>query len=136
MNKLLILGSNGLIGRNALAYFSRLGAFEILSVNKEQLDLRNQSLVNEYFREMKPDIVLNSAANVGGLKYNIQNPNELLLENLMISTNILSASLFNGVSKLINFGSSCMYPTNTKQPMIPMALQLGKVEKTSEYYAM
>jgi GDP-L-fucose synthase len=92
--------------------------------------------VNEFFSQIKPDIVLHAAANVGGIKYNIQNPNGLLLDNLIISTNILNASLLTGVRKFINFGSSCMYPLDISQPMLPKDLQIGRVTKSSEHYAL
>jgi|694.fasta_scaffold17181_8 GDP-L-fucose synthase len=136
MRKLLILGSNGLVGKNANQYFGNSNEYKIYTINKGQLDLRNQNLVNELFSEIKPDIVLNAAAKVGGIQYNMKKPTELLLENLIISTNVLNSSLINGVSKFINFGSSCMYPTDIEYPMAPKFLQSGRVEQSSEYYAM
>jgi GDP-L-fucose synthase len=135
MTKLLILGSNGLLGQNAVSYFSRNKNIELFSSNRSELDLRNQTLVNTYFEKVKPDVVILSAANVGGIKLNIEKPSDLLLDNLEISTNVIRASSSNNVSKFINFGSSCMYPNNSIQPMDTKLLLTGPTEKTSEAYA-
>jgi GDP-L-fucose synthase len=135
MTKLLILGSNGLLGKNAVSYFSGNNDLELFTSNRSQLDLRNQTLVNQYFKKIKPDIVLLSAANVGGIGLNLEKPSDLLLDNLEISTNVIRASFANNVSKLINFGSSCMYPVNSIQPMDTDLLLTGPTEKTSEAYA-
>jgi GDP-L-fucose synthase len=135
MTKLLILGSNGLLGQNAVSYFSKNSNWEVFGSNRQELDLRDQDLVNEYFKKVKPDIVLLSAANVGGIKLNMENPSELLLDNLENATNVIRASYVNNVSKLINFGSSCMYPVDSIQPMDTALLLSGPTEKTSEAYA-
>jgi GDP-L-fucose synthase len=135
MTKLLILGSSGLLGQNAVTYFSRNKNIELFSSNRAELDLRNQTLVNKYFAKIKPDIVFLSAANVGGIKLNMEKPSDLLLDNLEIATNVIRASFANNVSKLINFGSSCMYPVNSIQPMDTKLLLTGPTEKTSEAYA-
>jgi GDP-L-fucose synthase len=135
MTKLLILGSDGLLGRNAFSYFSNTGKFEVIGSTRNELDLRNQILVEKYFKEIKPDIVLLSAANVGGIKLNMENPTELLIDNIQIATNVIRTSYSNKVARLINFGSSCMYPVDSKQPMNTNFLLTGPPEITSESYA-
>jgi GDP-L-fucose synthase len=135
MTRLLILGSDGLVGQNAISFFSKNKKFDVLGSSKSEVDLRNQVLVNKYFEKVKPDIVLLSAANVGGIKLNMENPTQLLIDNIQIATNVIQASHSNNVSKLINFGSSCMYPVDSNQPMSTDVLLTGPTEKTSESYA-
>lgn len=133
--KLLILGKQGLVGSNSECYFSRSPEFEIIALSRKDLDLRNQKSVTELFSEVNPKIVLMAAANVGGIKYNIENPTTQLLDNLQISTNVIQASLNSGVEKLINFGSNCMYPTGINHPMDENQLQTGPTESTNRSYA-
>ena len=135
MTRLLILGSDGLVGQNAISFFSENKKFDVVGSTRREVDLRNQFLVNKYFEEVKPEIVLLSAANVGGIRLNMENPTALLIDNLQITTNVIQASHSNNVSKLINFGSSCMYPVDSNQPMSTDLLLTGPTEKTSESYA-
>jgi GDP-L-fucose synthase len=135
MTRLLVLGSNGLLGHNATAHFSKNKKYEVFSTNRNDLDLRIQTSVNEYFKTIKPEIVLLSAANVGGIKLNMEMPSDLLTDNIQIATNVINAANSNNVAKLINFGSSCMYPVNSVQPMNTNLLLTGPTEKTSESYA-
>ena len=135
MTRLLILGSDGLVGQNAISFFSKNKNFDVVGSSRSEVDLRNQVLVNKYFKKVKPDIVLLSAANVGGIRLNIENPAELLIDNIQIATNVIQASHLNNVSKLLNFGSSCMYPVDSNQPMNTDLLLTGPTEKTSESYA-
>lgn len=136
MTRLLILGSDGLVGQNAISFFSKNKKFDVVGSTRREVDLRNQALVNKYFDEVKPEIVLLSAANVGGIRLNMENPTALLIDNIQITSNVIQASHSNNVSKLINFGSSCMYPVDSNQPLCTDLLLTGPTEKTSESYAM
>jgi GDP-L-fucose synthase len=133
--KILILGKRGLVGSNATNYFSRSSQYEVTALERKDLDLRNQKLVTEYFSLSRPQIVLLTAANVGGIKYNIENPSTQLIDNLQISTNVIQASLDYGVEKLINFGSNCMYPSGINYPMDENLLQTGPTESTNRSYS-
>ena len=133
--KMLILGSSGLIGSNALKFFQHNQEFEILSSTREDLDLRDGKAVGNYFKSIKPEIVVFAAANVGGIGLNLLKPSEMLLDNIQIATNVFRASLDSGVSKLINFGSSCMYPVDCAQPMETKFLGSGPTELSSQFYS-
>jgi GDP-L-fucose synthase len=133
--KLLILGAKGLIGTNSLNYFQKQQKYDVFSPSHKELDLLNQDLVNKYFKRVRPDLVIMSAARVGGIGFNQTYPSQLILDNLQISTNTYRAALEYGVSKLINFGSSCMYPVNSNQPMKVSSLEMGLTERTSQFYA-
>ncbi len=132
---MLILGSSGLVGSNALKFFQHNQEFEVFSSSREDLDLQDGKAVENYFKSIKPEIVIFAAANVGGIGLNLLKPSEMLLDNLQIASNVFKASLDVGVTKLINFGSSCMYPIDCAQPMQTEILGSGSTEPTSQFYS-
>ena len=101
-----------------------------------ELDLTNQSAVNEFFATEKPDQVYLAAAKVGGIHANNTYPAEFIYQNLMIEANIIDAAYRNGVEKLLFLGSSCIYPKLAEQPMREDALLTGTLEPTNEPYAI
>ncbi len=101
-----------------------------------QLDLTNQSAVNEFFDIARPDEVYLAAAKVGGIHANNTYPAEFIYENLMMEANVINASWKNGVQKLLFLGSSCIYPKLVNQPMSENALLTGTLEPTNEPYAI
>ncbi|CAG0908725.1 unnamed protein product, partial [Cyprideis torosa] len=101
-----------------------------------ELDLRDQSKVNEFFENEKPDYVFLAAAKVGGIHANNTYRGEFLYDNLMIQTNIIHAAYTNGVEKLLFLGSSCIYPKFADQPLNESALLTGELEPTNEPYAI
>ena len=132
---MLILGKQGLVGSNSIEYFRKNSEFEIIATSRKDLDLNNQKLVNDFFYKVKPEVVLFAAANVGGIKYNIENPSTQILDNLQMSINVIQASLHYEVEKLFNFGSNCMYPTGISNPMDVDLLLSGPTEPTNRSYA-
>ena len=105
----------------------------IYAINKQ---LTNQAEVNAFFEKEKPEYVILAAAKVGGIMANSQYPAEFIYQNLMIGTNIVHASYKNGVKKLLNLGSSCIYPRMAPQPMKESCLLTSELEKTNEAYAL
>ncbi len=101
-----------------------------------QLDLTNQSAVNEFFDIARPDEVYLAAAKVGGIHANNTYPAEFIYENLMMEANVINAAWKNGVQKLLFLGSSCIYPKLVNQPMSENALLTGTLEPTNEPYAI
>lgn len=101
-----------------------------------ELDLRNQSAVNEFFEHQKPEYVFLSAAKVGGIQANNIYRAQFLYENLMIESNIIHASYVCGVKKLLFLGSSCIYPKLAPQPLQEESLLTGLLEQTNEPYAI
>jgi len=101
-----------------------------------ELDLTNQTAVNAFFAEEKPDQVYLAAAKVGGIHANNTYPADFIYENLMVQANVIDAAFRNGVKKLLFLGSSCIYPRLAEQPMREDALLTGLLEPTNEPYAI
>lgn len=133
--KILILGANGLVGQNAMRLLSHKEVFEVIGLTKSDLDLKSPKSLDPFLRQIKPDILIFAAAVVGGIKFNKENPTKLLLDNLMISTNVINSALTFDIRKFINFGSSCMFPLNANQPFKVESLMHGLPELSSIPYA-
>ncbi len=109
---------------------------EVITRTREQLDLTNQSLVAEFMQSTKPDIVILAAARVGGIHANNSFPADFIYENLIIECNVIHQAFAAGVKRLLQLGSSCIYPRNSPQPMVESALLTGTLEATNEPYAI
>ena len=109
---------------------------KIIECKRKDLDLINQKDVNNWFRLNKPDIVINAAGKVGGILDNSKYQSDYIYINTMIGFNILNASIKYGVKKLINLGSACIYPRESKQPIREEYLLSSKLESTNEGYAV
>lgn len=108
----------------------------IIVKNRQELDLMNQSQVDDFFKTNKPEYVFLCAAKVGGIQANISHPATFLLDNLAIQNNVIQSSFNYGVKKMLFLGSSCVYPKECKQPMKEEYLMSGKLEPTNEGYAI
>jgi len=135
-DKILITGSEGMVGKNLINKLESLGYLNLILPSKKDLDLREREKVFGYFSKVKPKYVFHLAAKVGGIKANMDSPVEFLRDNLLLNTNILDASYSYKVKKLINLGSSCIYPKECSQPMREESLLSGKFEPTNEGYAL
>ena len=109
---------------------------EILTVGREALDLRDPAAVNHWFDEARPDAVFLAAARVGGIHDNDAHPAEYLYDNLAIANNVIEAARRAGVAKLMNLGSSCIYPRLAPQPIPESCLLTGPLEPTNQWYAI
>src|SRR5205814_5374055 len=112
------------------------GFKNLLTRDRAQLDLSDESAVAKFFAEARPDIVILAAANVGGIKANNDFPVEFLLENLRIQNNVIRSAYESGVRKLLFLGSSCIYPKFAPQPIPETAFLGGPLEPTNEAYAI
>ena len=110
--------------------------FNIIECKRKDLDFTNQKSVINWFKNNKPDIVINAAGKVGGIMDNKNNQPEYLYLNSMIGLNIINSSLKYNVKKLINLGSACIYPKITAQPIKEKYLLSSKLEETNEGYAI
>jgi len=136
--KLLIIGNEGMVGSAIFATLKNIKNvnLEILTLNKSQLDLRNQMNVQKFFQLNKVDEVILAAAKVGGIEANNTYPVKFLYDNLMIQNNVINSCHQSGVNKLLFLGSSCIYPRNSKQPISESEMLSGYLEKTNEPYAV
>ena len=135
-SKVFIAGHNGMLGSSILRRLKKKGYKKIITVNKKNLDLRNQNAVRKFFKARKPEVVIIAAAKVGGIKANIKYPANFISDNLQIQTNLISLSHDNNIKKLILFGSSCIYPKGIKKPIKESQIMTGVLEETNESYAI
>jgi GDP-L-fucose synthase len=133
--KILLTGGGGMVGRNILEH-PAIEDFQVLAPRSSELDLRDFSSVQQYLARQKPDLVIHAAGKVGGIQANMLEPVGFLLENMDMGRNIMLASYQAGVKKLINLGSSCMYPRNFSEPLTEGMILKGELEPTNEGYAL
>lgn len=135
-SKIYLSGHRGLVGSAIYRKLQEKGYTNIITRTHSELDLCNQQAVEEFFAQEKPEYVILAAAKVGGIMANSKYPAEFIYQNLMIGTNIVHASYKHGVKKLLNLGSSCIYPRLAPQPMKEDCLLTSELEKTNEAYAL
>ncbi len=116
--------------------FEAAGYGNLLTATREELDLREQAKVRDFFAAEKPGYVIVAAAKVGGIHANDTYPAEFIYENLMIAANVIHASWQAGVKRLLFLGSSCIYPKHAPQPMPEDCLLTSPLEPTNEAYAV
>ena len=136
IRKILILGSNGMVGSSLLRITKKRKSYKILSPNRKKLDLKKFYQIVRYLKKFKPDVIVNCAAMVGGVHSNNTKPAQFIYNNLVIQTNLIHAAYKGKIKKLIFLGSSCIYPRNSKQPIKEDYLLSGYLEKTNEPYAI
>ena len=110
--------------------------YEVLVRTRAELDLTDQAAVRAFFQKEKPDLVLDAAAKVGGIKANASQPVEFLLQNLQIQNHLMESAFANGCRKFLFLGSSCVYPKLAAQPIREDSLLTGPLEPTNEAYAI
>lgn len=135
-SKIYIAGHTGMVGNSVLQKFKDENYKNLLVKNRSELDLLNQTAVDNFFNIEKPEYVILCAAKVGGIKANMSFPTEFLYENIQIQNNIIMSALKYNVKKLLFLGSSCIYPRDCPQPMKEEYLLSGKLEPTNEGYAL
>ena len=134
--KIYVAGHRGLVGSAILRSLQKHGYENIITRTHQELDLRDQTLVNNFFEKEKPEYVFLAAAKVGGIWANSQAPADFCYDNLMISANVIHAAYEHQVKKLLFLGSSCIYPKMAPQPIKEECLLTGALEPTNEGYAL
>ena len=135
-DKIYIAGHNGMVGSAIIRKLKSDGYEHLIIQSSDELDLRNQNAVYQFFEKEKPDFVFLAAAKVGGILANNTFRAEFLYDNLMIEANIIHACYQQRVKKLLFLGSSCIYPKMAEQPMSENAFLSGFLEPTNEPYAI
>lgn len=133
--KIYIAGQEGMVG-SAIFRLLKKKNYKIIDCNRKKLDLTSQDSVDKWFKKNQPDIVINAAGKVGGILDNSRYQSDYLYINTMIGMNLVNASFKYKVKKLINLGSACIYPRNSKQPIKEEYLLNSPLEKTNEGYAL
>lgn len=135
-DKIYLAGHTGLVGSAIMRTLQNKGYTQIITSELEDLDLRNQAAVNDFFAKEKPDYIFLAAAKVGGIYANNTYPAEFIYDNIMIESNIIHAAYVNKAKKLLFLGSSCIYPKMAPQPIKEEYLLTGSLEPTNEAYAI
>ena len=134
--KIYIAGHRGMVGSAIVRELEHKGYTDLVYRTHQELDLSNQSAVQDFFAQEKPDQVYLAAARVGGIYANNTFPAEFIYDNVMVQSNVIHQAFMHGVKQLLFLGSSCIYPRMATQPMSEDALLTGKLEPTNEPYAI
>jgi len=134
--RIFVAGHRGMVGSAVERLLRARGFRHIITADRTKLDLRDQSMVHDFIRDHRPDCVILAAAKVGGIKANMAQPADFLLENLLIQNNVIQASCEFTVKRFVFLGSSCIYPKACPQPMKEAHLLTGPLEPTNEGYAL
>ena len=134
--KIYLAGHNGLVGSAIRRALVAEGYVNILTRSHAELDLTRQTDVESFFEQEKPEYVILAAARVGGIGANSRYPAQFIYENLAIALNVINTAYKTGVKKLLNLGSSCIYPRLAPQPMKEDYLLTGPLEPSNEAYAI
>ena len=134
--KIYIAGHHGMVGSAIYRALQNNGYKNLIGRSSQELDLRNQAEVKDFFAFEKPDVVIDAAARVGGILANNNFPYQFLMENMQIQNNLIEASHQNEVEKFIFLGSSCIYPKLASQPLKEDCLLTSSLEPTNEWYAI
>ncbi|GIR20153.1 GDP-L-fucose synthase [bacterium] len=134
--KILIFGSKGMVGSSLVKILGDEKIFQIFPSSRKDTDLFSLDETIRKIDSEKPDIIINAAAMVGGIYANNTKRVDFIINNLKINMNILEASISFPEIKIINLGSSCIYPLNAENPIEESSIMTGKLEPTNSPYAM
>tara|TARA_B100001057_G_scaffold475037_1_gene541375 strand:+ start:199 stop:1107 length:909 start_codon:yes stop_codon:yes gene_type:complete len=133
----LIFGSNGLVGSSIKKVFEKNESkFETISSTRKDADLLSLTETKNFITKIQPNLIINSAAKVGGIHANNTERSEFLIQNVKINLNILESLIDFPNIQLINLGSSCIYPLEAENPIKEEAIMTGSLEPTNSPYAM
>lgn len=135
-SRIFVAGHRGLVGSAVMNELERRGYAYIIAATSSELDLRNQAATLRFFEEHKPEFVFLCAAKVGGIVANNTYKADFIYDNMAIALNVIHSAYAVGVKKLLNLGSSCIYPKFAEQPISENSLLTGLLEPTNEPYAI
>ena len=134
--KIYIAGHKGMVGSAVWRALVSKGYSNLIGKTSKELDLTNQQAVSDFYKKEKPEVVIDSAAKVGGILANNNFPYQFLMENLQIQNNLIDGAFKAGIEKFIFLGSSCIYPKFAPQPLKEEYLLTDSLEPTNEWYAI
>ena len=134
--KIYIAGHRGMVGSAIWRTLELKGYHNLIGKSSAELDLKNQKAVSDFIAAEKPEVIIDSAAKVGGILANNDYPYQFIMENMQIQNNLIDAAHKNGTEKFIFLGSSCIYPKLAPQPLKEEYLLTDTLESTNEWYAI
>lgn len=132
----LLTGGSGMVGKNLLEYLKEKTSCEVISPTSFEMDLLNYTSVKENLLKYNPDVVIHCAGLVGGIQANIEKPFSFLSINMQMGLNLINISIELKIKRLINLGSSCMYPKDLNEALREEDILTGTLEPTNEGYAI
>jgi len=135
-SRIYVAGHRGLVGSAIVRRLESAGYGNLVVRTHAELDLIDQDATTAFFQAERPEYVFLAASKVGGIGANTTYPAQFIYENLAVATNVIEAAYRSGVAKLLNLGSSCIYPRLSPQPIPEEALLTGPLEPTNEPYAI
>ena len=135
-DRIFVAGHRGLVGSAVVRALRAQGFDNLLLRTRQELDLTDQAAVYRFFDSERPDYVFLVAGKVGGILANSSYPADFIRDNMMIQSNIIDAAWRCRARKLLDLGSSCIYPKLAPQPMTEDCLLSGALEPTNEWYAV
>ena len=135
-SKIYIAGHRGMVGSACWRDLSSAGYNNLIGKTSKELDLKDQTAVEDFIKSEKPDAIIDAAARVGGILANDTYPYEFLMDNMLIQNNLIRSAHENDIEKFIFLGSSCIYPKHAKQPLKEEYLLTAPLEPTNEWYAI
>ena len=135
-SKIYIAGHKGMVGSAIWRCLEKNGYSNLIGKTSKELDLRNQSVVNDFLKNESIEVIIDAAARVGGILANKTYPYQFIMDNMLIQNNLINGAFEAGIEKFIFLGSSCIYPKLTQQPLREESLLTGSLEPTNEWYAI
>ena len=135
-DKIFIAGHNGLVGNSVYNLLKKKGFYNLITVNRKRLDLRDFNKVRNYFKNKKIDFMVMAAAKAGGIIANSSNQKNFFLENIEVQNSLLKLAYEKKIKRTIFLGTSCIYPKFSKIPIKEESLLTGSLEKTNQCYAI
>lgn len=134
--RIYIAGHRGLVGSALWRHFEARGFRNLVGRTSTELDLRDAQAVANFFSEVRPDVVIDAAARVGGIAANASRQAQFCGDNLRIQLNLFDSAVAYGVERFLFLGSSCIYPRDAQQPIRESSIFTGPLEMTNEGYAV
>ena len=134
--KVLLTGATGMLGRAVLKASGKRPDIEFLAPRRNELDLLDRARLDSFLDAHQPEAIVHMAARVGGIQANVAAPADFYVDNVIMNTNVIDGAHRSGVERLINIGSSCMYPKDYASALKESDLLAGPLEPTNEGYAL
>jgi GDP-L-fucose synthase len=132
---ILVAGGSGLVGSAIVRAYEKTNE-DVIGISSKDLNLLDRDKTFKFIKKIKPSVIIDAAAKVGGIGGNNNYPVEFLSENIRIQSNLMDAAHSSGVEKLLFLGSSCIYPRNCAQPIREEYILTGELEETNSAYAV